>query len=182
VRTKNRKKSTTILIPIPGLIEIILKWHTHVSNNISPDSPWFAIIKNDWGEKNIQPNPPGKHRQQLLNSRLKILSKRAGIAYKSAHKFRYGHAVYGLKRAQTIADYKAISQSLMHSDIFITDRIYSSLLDNDLKQRLVRLSESKEISKIDLDSTKLEPGLLKKESIDLSNEELLQILMSRLLS
>ncbi len=69
-----------------------------------------------------------------------LLYQTAGLPYKSPHKFRHGHAVYGLQHAQTMADYKAISMNLMHEDIQITDEIYAPILSNEIKDRIGRLS------------------------------------------
>jgi len=65
----------------------------------------------------------------------------AGLPYKSAHKFRHGHAVYGLQHAQTMADYKAVSMNLMHGDIKITDEIYAPILSDEVQQRINRLAD-----------------------------------------
>jgi hypothetical protein len=57
----------------------------------------------------------------------------------SAHKFRHGHAVYGLQNAKSLADYKAISQNLMHENIQITDGTYADLVGNEVKSRVTGL-------------------------------------------
>jgi integrase len=74
-----------------------------------------------------------------LDKRLRRLFKLAGLPYKSAHKFRHGHAVYGLQHAQTMADYKAVSMNLMHEDIKITDEIYTPILSHEVQMRIIRL-------------------------------------------
>lgn len=66
----------------------------------------------------------------------------AGLPYKSAHKFRYGHAVYGLQHAQTMADYKAVSLNLIHEDIKITDQIYAPILNEEVAKRIGGLSNT----------------------------------------
>ncbi len=78
----------------------------------------------------------------------------AGISYKSPHKLRHGHAVYALSNAQSIADMKAISQNLMHSDLSITDKIYGVLTESDLKKRIERISlgVTAQEGKLDLDA------------------------------
>jgi len=45
-----------------------------------------------------------------------------------------------------MADYKAVSQNLMHSDLRITDSIYAPLLGNEIQARIARLSGSGVIS------------------------------------
>ena len=69
-----------------------------------------------------------------------MLFAQANLPYRSAHKFRHGHAVYGLQHARTMADYKAISLNLMHEDIKVTDQIYAPLLNKEVKQRIAGLS------------------------------------------
>jgi integrase len=75
-----------------------------------------------------------------LNKRLRILFGKAGLPYKSAHKFRHGHATYGLRHCQTIADYKALSLNLMHESLDITDSIYAHILQEDVRNRIAQLS------------------------------------------
>ena len=43
-----------------------------------------------------------------------------------------GHAVYALKRAQDVADLKAVSQNLMRVSLTTTDSIYSVLTEKDV--------------------------------------------------
>jgi integrase/recombinase XerD len=136
VRTKNGKKATTFLLPIPRLMEVVKVWDATVRRALPPSAPWFAPIQNNWGDQRLIDNPPGETRHQILNRRLKLLFASVGLAYKSAHKFRHGHAVYGLQHAQTMADYKAVSLNLMHNDIKITDSIYAPILSEEVKNRI----------------------------------------------
>jgi len=71
-----------------------------------------------------------------LEKRLHLLYSLAGLPYKSAHKFRHGHAVFGLMHAQTMADYKAVSVNLMHDSLTVTDEIYARIMENDVKNRI----------------------------------------------
>ena len=64
---------------------------------------------------------------------------RAGLPYRSAHKFRHGHAVYGLLRARTMADYKVPSENTMHADIRTTDDTYAVLSSEEVKRRIAGL-------------------------------------------
>ena len=59
----------------------------------------------------------------------------AGWPYKNPHAHRHGHATFMLSRARDLSDYKAISQNLMHADMFITDRTYAILEAADIGQR-----------------------------------------------
>ena len=71
---------------------------------------------------------------------LLMLFPSAGLEYKSAHKVRHGHAVYGLQHAHTMADYKAVSLNLMHQDVKITDQIYAPILSDEVSQRIAGLA------------------------------------------
>ena len=67
------------------------------------------------------------------------------MEYKSTHKFRHGHAVYGLQHPSTMADYKAVSMNLMHEDIRTTDGIYAVLVTDEVKTRIAGLQSSANI-------------------------------------
>ena len=136
VDTKNGKKATTYLLPIPELGKVVEEWDRYVRSALPLTSLWYAPIKNEWGEHELSMDEPGKNRNLALNKRLRLLFQAAGLEYKSAHKFRHGHAVYGLQHAQTMADYKAVSMNLMHEDIRTTDGIYACLVKMRLRPGL----------------------------------------------
>ncbi len=139
VATKNSKRATTFLLPIPELLSVVETWDNIVRNNLPETHLWYVPVKIHWGSQELDPSTPGKNRHQALDKRLRRLFELAGLAYKSAHKFRHGHAVYGLQHAQTMADYKAVSMNLMHEDIKITDEIYAPILSHEVQQRISRL-------------------------------------------
>lgn len=85
-------------------------------------------------------NKPGKTRVQALHKRLRLLFKKSNIDFKSAHKFRHGHAVFGIKHCTTMAEYQALSRNLMHKNIKITDEIYAGINLQERKQLLSKLS------------------------------------------
>ena len=161
VQTKNSKKSTTYLLPITELHEIVAKWDTRVRENLPEDARWYTPVQSEWGQQEFSSKLPGENRNQALNKRLKLLFSAAGLPYKSAHKFRHGHAVFGLQQAQTMADYKAVSMNLMHEDIRTTDSIYARLLSDEVASRIAKLSQNRQA----------EPGFAKNMQ-ELSNEEL----------
>jgi len=140
VKTKNRKKATTFLLPIPKLLEVVEAWDDVVRTELPPTAPWYATIYNRWGEQKLMENSPGENRNQMLIKRLRRLFAAAGLAYKSAHKFRHGHAVYGLQHARTMADYKAVSMNLLHHDIEVTDSLYAPILSDEVRERIAGLS------------------------------------------
>jgi hypothetical protein len=65
---------------------------------------------------------------------------RMGLPYHSPHKFRHGHAVFALQHAKTMPDYKAVSMNLMHCDIRVTDGIYAPLAQDEVKERIAKLT------------------------------------------
>ena len=71
--------------------------------------------------------PIGKNRDMRARTDLKRWLHSVGLTYYSPHKFRHGFAVYALKQAQDVADFKAVSMNLMHANMSITDGIYSIL-------------------------------------------------------
>lgn len=101
--------------------------------NLPETGYWYAQLS-PWGEMTTQARRSSRGNVRgEFGDHLRDLCERAGVPYLSAHKFRHGHAVYGLKRAQTVAQMKAISQNLMHSNMGITDGIYGKLVNDDVK-------------------------------------------------
>lgn len=143
VHTKNSKRATTFLLNIPDLLEALKRWDALVRNALPAAGPWYAPVVSRWGEQRISTAEPGKNRVQGLHKRLKHLFDLAGLEFKSAHKFRHGHAVYGLLHAGSMADYKAVSMNLMHESIEITDSVYAPMLSSDVQQRINSLSGAK---------------------------------------
>jgi len=154
VLTKNKKRSTTFLLPIPELLEVVKKWDERIRQDLPSSTPWYTPIISNWGDQTLSHKEPGKNRGQALSKRLKILYEAAELEYKSPHKFRHGHAVYGLQHADTMADYKAVSMNLMHKDIQITDQIYAPILSEEVGNRIANLNHGKDedvIAGLDLD-------------------------------
>jgi integrase len=140
VHTKNGKKATTFLLNIPDLLAFVHRWDAIVRPALPPSTPWYAPIEHCWGEQSLSNKEPGKCRLNGLEKRLKLLFSLAKLEFKSPHKFRHGHAVFGLLHAQTIADYKAVSMNLMHDSIEITDSTYAPMLSSDVQERIAGLS------------------------------------------
>lgn len=140
VKTKNNKSATTFLLHIPELIAVAKSWDEFVRANLPSTAAWYAPISNQWGAQTLSEKLPGENRHVALNKRLRLLYQKAGLPYKSAHKFRHGHAAYGLMHCQTMADYKALSLNLMHESLETTDRIYVHLAQKDLRTRIARLA------------------------------------------
>ena len=174
VATKNGKHATTYLLPIPELLSVAQMWDDVIRSNLSSTIPWYAPVSSRWGTQSLANVEPGKNRHQALDKRLRKLFTLAGLPYKSAHKFRHGHAVYGLLKAQTMADYKAVSMNLMHHDIKITDSIYAPILSEEVKYRIAGLTASPP----SMPETELDGALDRLSNTDLS--KVLRIVASRL--
>jgi len=140
VHTKNGKKATTFLLNIPDILAPVRQWDAIVRKSLPGSSPWYAPIAHSWGDQFLSQDEPGKTRSQALQKRLELLFSIANLEFKSPHKFRHGHAVYGLLHAQTMADYKAVSMNLMHESIEITDSTYAPMLSSDVQERIAGLS------------------------------------------
>ncbi len=146
VQTKKKRTATTYLLQLPDLLDIVRGWDTLVRKELAGASPWYAVIESSWGEQKLTDQAPGENRAGGLDKRLKRLYALAGLPYRSAHKFRHGHAVYGLLHARTPADVKAISMNLMHSSTRITDEIYSFLSDGEARQHILGLNSNPIVS------------------------------------
>jgi integrase len=142
VHTKNGKKATTFILNLPDLLEPVFRWDAIVRTELPETAPWYAPIDHHWGEQWLSKEEPGKNRVQRLGKRLKLLFLLVDLEVKSPHKFRHGHAVYGLLHAQTMADYKAVSMNLMHDSIEITDRTYAPMLSSDVQKRISGLTSN----------------------------------------
>ncbi len=83
----------------------------------------------------------------IARRNLKEWLQRVGLPYHSPLKFRHGHIQYGMARAKTIADFKAVSLNVMHSSMDITDEIYSQLGDIEVQNRISSISKDKIITR-----------------------------------
>lgn len=142
VHTKNGKGATTYLLPIPELLNLAEDWHNYVEECLPSEAMWCPPIRHTWGIPVLSGEGAGANRHIALNKRLRRLFTLAGLPPQSPHKFRHGHAVWALQHARTMADYKAISQNLMHGDIRVTDGIYAPLLGDEIGQRVAGLAET----------------------------------------
>ena len=139
VRTKNSKAAKTYLLNIPELTAVVKEWDREIRAVLPPDGYWYAHL-DEFGQ--LTTRRPRSNREEArhdFRDDLVDLCARAGIPYLSPHKLRHGFAVYGLKRAKTVAQMKAISQNLMHSNMGITDGIYGKLVDDDVRDIITGL-------------------------------------------
>ena len=141
VHTKNGKSATTYLLPIPELLAVVERWDEFIRARLPDTAMWYTPINGSWGIHKLLEGAAGSNRNVAVGRRLRKLFAAADLPFKSAHKFRHGHAVWALQHAQTMADYKAVSMNLMHSDIRITDSIYAPLLGSEVRDRIGRLAD-----------------------------------------
>ncbi len=142
VKTKNRKSATTYLLNIPDLLEVVQEWDRKVRSILPPNAYWFAHLDSKTGEIIPEFQPVGKHRHSRVRKDLKNWLAASGLPDYSPHKFRHGHAVYGLKQSQDIQEFKAVSMNLMHANISITDGIYAKLSQEAIKEQISNLGVS----------------------------------------
>lgn len=141
VKTKLKKSAVTHLLEIPDLLEFVGRWDAHVRIQL-PVGYWYTLI--DPVTQQLTADAPGVYRAKILGRGLARLFQAVGLPALSPHKFRHGHAVYGLMHSKDMADLKAISQNLMHANIGITDGIYAILSDQDRRQRIRGLGNETE--------------------------------------
>ena len=132
------------MLDIPDLNEVVKEWDDEVRSKLSDDSLWFAHISKETETFETDRNKAGKHRHARARKDLKNWLEKVNLPYYSPHKFRHGNAVYSLKQADTIADLKAISINLMHSDLKVTDGVYAILSNLEVKNRIKALHDRKE--------------------------------------
>ena len=137
VVTKFSKKAITTLLPIPSLLDVVREWENILTvNNIPSNALWYSRIDRS-GSRLLPDYPiPGNHDEAYKKARhdgtkfredLQRLCTLADVEYKNPHAFRHGHVHYGLSRAKTLEQAKAISQNVMHASTAVTDELYSRM-------------------------------------------------------
>lgn len=141
VRTKNGKAANTYLLAhseLADLRAIAEAWHKKAVAAVGERAMWYTLIEPD-RETFSAFQVPGEHRVNGLVRRLQLLCARAGVEYLSPHKLRHGHIVWALERCNSLADFKAVSQNVMHESMQTTDAMYSGLLEADVAARIAGL-------------------------------------------
>lgn len=148
VVTKFSKRAETTLLNIPFLYDVVKDWDDLVRKECPLNSTWFARFDDSvFGVPKIKGALPAIkfnpyvpiannhdeafkksiYRAQIFREALKRLCSYANIEYKSPHAFRHGHIHYALSHADSMEQFKAISQNVMHKSTSITDEIYSRM-------------------------------------------------------
>ena len=86
------------------------EWDDEIRKHLSEDSFWFAPLSPETGTFDANITRVGEHRNQRVIKDLKDWLSRVGLPYHSPHKFRHGHAVFSIKLAKDVPEFKAISQ------------------------------------------------------------------------
>jgi integrase len=139
VHTKFNKKGTTHLLDIPDLTEVIKRWDDDLRINLPETSYWFAPLSSETGNFDQTIKEVGNCRISRLNKDIKDFLSKYGLPYHSSHKFRHGHAVFGLQNSKDIADLKAVSQNLMHANLSTTDGVYGMFSVDGVGKRIANL-------------------------------------------
>lgn len=140
VRTKGGKRAETYLVNVPDLLRVVRRWDKLARARLPESALWYAPLGPAGVE--LQAGQPGSsYRREKVSAALRRLCELAGVQYRSPHKLRHGHAVYALGLARNVADLKAISQNLMHSDLRTTDQIYAILGNEDVMMRIGGLTK-----------------------------------------
>lgn len=142
VHTKNGKHATTSLYQIPELLAVVRDWDAQVRAVLPERGLWFAPLSFDTGEIDTTPTK-SNWRYSGASKDLRDWLQRVGLPYHSPHKFRHGHAVFGLKHSDTMPQYKSVSQNLMHESITTTDKVYARFTENDVHQQISTLGKRK---------------------------------------
>lgn len=145
VATKFHKAAVTTLLNIPDLLQVVKEWDAEIRQYYPDYQTWFAPIRPQQGhagnffatDKKASPLRSKEFRKEMI-----ALCQQANVPFRSAHKLRHGHAMFGIKNAQNIQELKTISQNLMHSSITTTDSIYGGLAGSDFTDTVLRLGNS----------------------------------------
>jgi integrase len=143
VRTKNKKYGLTHLLNIPELLAVVSDWDREVRSILPDNGFWFAPLCPDTGEIDPSCSVIGNYRASLARRDLKEWLRKVGLPYHAPHKFRHGFTHYGRDNANSIADFKAISENLMHASMGITDAVYSRMSDDEIGDRIGSLGNDK---------------------------------------
>jgi site-specific recombinase XerC len=142
VSTKFHKAGITTLLNIPELLKIVREWDEEIRKYFPTNQTWYAPIRphrEKFGQFYISDKKASPYRSKELRKEMIVICNRAIVTFRSAHKLRHGHAIFGIKNSKNIQDLKAISQNLMHSSLTVTDGIYGNLSGEDFTQTISKL-------------------------------------------
>ena len=123
-------------------MKVVREWDQFIRENLPENSFWFAPLSPNTEFIDTNIIRVGDNRDHRARMDLKEWMLKVGLPYHSPHKFRHGFAVYALKNAQDMADFKAISQNMMHSNLSVTDGIYGIFSEEEVKKRITGLNNN----------------------------------------
>ncbi|HEY60841.1 MAG TPA: site-specific integrase [Anaerolineae bacterium] len=170
VHTKFGKSATTDLLLIPELLVVVKNWDRLIRSHLPDSSYWFSPLSPKKGTFDSSISTIGANRSSRAYKDLKDWLERVGLPFHSPHKFRHGYAVFGIKNFTTLAQLKALSQNLMHSNISITDGIYGMLSNADKKKLLSNFNPEKPELTTDLNQKLDEIITLLKQNTPINSE------------
>jgi integrase len=154
VRTKFDKSATTSLMVIPDLLEEVERWDGLVRSELEPEEMWYPNITGARVKRLEGTTLQSPYRSRSFYAGLRRLCELAGVTYLSPHKLRHGFATHLLARAENPGDWKAISQTLMHTDLSVMDRVYGILDDREVGSRIARMggeaAEERDLTKAEI--------------------------------
>jgi integrase len=140
VRTKNSKAAITYLLRLRELLNVVKQWDDYIRDRAGADALWYVPLALDESGPLGSGQSDSLNRGHLFRNGLKALCQAAGLPYRSPHKLRHGHAVYGVSHARDMAQLKAVSQNLMHSSVTITAGIYGNLAGDRVRAAIEALT------------------------------------------
>ncbi len=144
VKTKFKKAAVTTILPVEELLGVVRDWDGRVRGELAGEGMWFPNLLRLKSDELDPAMPKSKLRSKDFYRNLQDLCELAGVRYLSPHKFRHGHAVFGLKRSSNMQEWKAVSQNLMHSSTGITDQIYGALVQDDQHETMLEIGRKDE--------------------------------------
>jgi site-specific recombinase XerD len=141
VATKFSKSATTDLMVIPDVFDVASAWDARVRAEFKPEEMWYPNLTGvpQRLEGTTLQSP---HRARSIYAGLQELCERAGVMYLSPHSLRHGFARHLIARAETPGDLKAISETMMHSNLGITDGTYGILSQAEVAPRIQRMGNA----------------------------------------
>jgi integrase len=119
VRTKLRKRATTVLLNLPDILVPVRAWLNFLQKHVSDQGMFFNVFT-PTDPPQLTDEPPGAHRAIALARDYKQLCAHAGLPYRGSHALRHGHIMHCARQCRDLSDFTALSQNVMHSDVRIT--------------------------------------------------------------
>lgn len=148
VRTKLRKRATTVLLDMPDILVPARAWLDYLGRHVTGRAMFFNVFTTT-DPPHLTNDPPGAHRAIALARDYKQLCAHAGLPYRGSHGLRHGHIVHCARQCRDLSDFTALSQNVMHSDVRVTMH-YAAMSEQSVAQQYRRFAA--------LDTTGLVPG------------------------